>query len=403
MLKSITTLLAILFTLNSFAQITFDQGYFINDKDEKIDCWIKNVDWRNNPNKFQYKLSENAESQTATIESVKEFGINNFSKYQRVTVEIDRSSKELPDMSTSRDPNFKKEQLFLKILVEGSAILFFYQEKNLKRYFIKTVDTEIEQLVYKKYKTFEKQVKENRQYLVQLRDQLKCKSTTTKKLKKLEYQKKPLVKMFEEYNQCVNVPFINYEKLNKRDLFNLSIRPGVQLNSLNMNLGGKDIEFDKSLGFRIGLELEFILPFNQNKWSVFAEPTFQNSKTTAEVSSIIINSQTNTVTSVYNSIELPMGFKYYLFLNPNSKIFLNGAYLLDLSLPSKISFESGADYKYGGGNNLTNGWVLGIGYNYKSKYHLEVRYGFNRDPLADSNYANVDYKPLSLIFGYSFF
>lgn len=182
MLKPIITLLAILFTLNSFAQITFDQGYFINDKNEKIDCWIKNIDWRNNPTKFQYKLSEKAKSKTATIESVKEFGIDNFSKYQRFDIYIDRSSKEIEDMSSSREPEFKKEQLFLKILVDGRATLFLYQEKNFKRYFIKTIDAEIEQLVFKKYKTYENQVKENRQYLVQLRDQLKCESTTTKKL-----------------------------------------------------------------------------------------------------------------------------------------------------------------------------------------------------------------------------
>ncbi len=392
MLKSIITILAILCTLRSFAQINYDQGYFINDKNEKIDCLIKNRDWRNNPAEFQYKLSKNAESQTATIDSVKEFGINSFSKYQRFDIEMDRSSKEVENMSTSRDPEFKKERLFLKTLVEGNASLFFYQEVNLKRYFIKTVDAEIEQLIFKKYKTFEKQVKENRQYLVQLSDQLKCDSTITiEKLKKLEYKNKPLVKMFEEYNQCVNTQFINYEKLHKRDKFNLNLRGGPHLSTLIFN----NTEFEKKLGFKVGVELEYIFPVNKNKWALILEPTFQYSKSEGLAQSVVIGSIK--VISDYKSIEFPIGLRHFFYLNQNSKIFINASYVFDYTMSSKAYYEIGSsEFPYESGQN----YAFGLGYK-QNNLSVEFRYSTERRLLNFETPLEIGYKNLALIFGYS--
>jgi hypothetical protein len=43
--------------------------------------------------------------------------------------------------------------------------------------------------------------------------------------------------------------------------------------------GSGNAKFDNKISFRIGLEAEFILPFNKNKWAVFAEPTYQYYKT----------------------------------------------------------------------------------------------------------------------------
>lgn len=39
-----------------FSQISFESGYFIDNSNQRINCWIKNVDWRNNPSQFNYKL-----------------------------------------------------------------------------------------------------------------------------------------------------------------------------------------------------------------------------------------------------------------------------------------------------------------------------------------------------------
>jgi hypothetical protein len=61
------------------SQISFIEGYYINNSDEKTACFIKNVDWKNNPLKFEYKSTKESEKKTLTIESVKEFEIINVS------------------------------------------------------------------------------------------------------------------------------------------------------------------------------------------------------------------------------------------------------------------------------------------------------------------------------------
>ena len=52
-------------------QINFESGYFINNDQDKVSCFIKNEDWLNNPTAFTYKLSENGNIQEATISEVK--------------------------------------------------------------------------------------------------------------------------------------------------------------------------------------------------------------------------------------------------------------------------------------------------------------------------------------------
>ena len=88
------SLLTIL-SFSCFAQIQFEDGYFISNDGKKTDCLIKNIDWKNNPNEFLYKVSKDAAIKTATISDVAEFGIVNISKYQRFDVDVDQSSENL--------------------------------------------------------------------------------------------------------------------------------------------------------------------------------------------------------------------------------------------------------------------------------------------------------------------
>jgi hypothetical protein len=215
--------------INFYSQIVFENGYFINESNQKVECLIKNVDWKNNPSEFKYKLSQNTEIKKADIRSVKEFGINGASKYIRTIVKIDRSSEDLKKMNIERNPIFQEEQLFLKVLVEGKASLFLYEDRNLKRFFYKTNDSEIKQLVYKHYLTNRKQIKENNQFRQQLFIDLKCQDISMNYIETIGYYKKNLESFFVKYNECKNSSYINYEEKRKRDLFNLTLRPGLNI------------------------------------------------------------------------------------------------------------------------------------------------------------------------------
>ena len=124
---------------SSYAQISFEKGYYIDNNDQRIDCLIKNIDWKNNPTEFEYKLSENSTPEKATITSVKEFGVVSISKYIRSTVNIDRSIDNVNSViliSKEKNPVYKEEELFLKVLLEGKASLYLFEMGNSKNFFI---------------------------------------------------------------------------------------------------------------------------------------------------------------------------------------------------------------------------------------------------------------------------
>lgn len=396
MLKYVTLLSLILFSVNIFAQISFEKGYFINNQNEKIECFIKNVDWKNNPTKFKYKLTENAPPQTASVEAVKEFGIDDSSKYLGVKIDIDRSSNNVETMDNNREPNFKSEELFLKVLVEGDATLLLYRERKLSRYFIKTTSGKIEQLVFKRYKSSSDKVSENKEYLIQLRDHLKCEMITSKRLTKVKYEKKPLVKLFVDYHKCLNIPFSDYGNLKTKGQFHLSIKPGIQYSILKT--GGsvtRESEFDDQIGFRLGIELEYILPFNKNKWAFLIEPTYQSYQSNGTLNNLVLG--TNNVAIDYKSIELPIGIKHYFYLNSQSKLFLNAFYVLDFPLKSQMTYENG-----GPPLELRSyqNFAVGLGFYFREKFSAEVRHGIGRTIYFNPVAIEGSYRTFSIVLGY---
>lgn len=408
MKKKLLTILIIVITINCYSQISFEKGHFIDNNNQKVNCLIKNTDWMNNPTEFEYKLSENGEVKKIGITSVKEFEIQKISKYVRQTVNIDKSTEDFNLMTNNRNPEFEEEELFLRVLVEGDANLYFYGEGNLKRYFYNKEGENIEQLVYKSYITNDNKLGKNIQYKQQLWSNLKCSSVELGTIEKLEYKKNSLVKFFIEHNTCNNSDFTNYEENQKRDLFNLTLRP--RLNSSSLTIQNKisnsfDTDFGNKFGFGLGVEVELILPFNKNKWAILIEAAYQNFEvevlsTNSRVAGTLLSTKVE-----YSSIEIPIGLRHYFFLNDSSKIFTNLSIIFDASSNSNIVMET-AD----GGNNLntlditaTTNLAFGVGYKLNDTYSMEMRLQTSRNVLDDYVYWDSDFNTMSLIFGYSFF
>lgn len=394
--------LSMMLGIQSFSQIAFEKGYFIDDSNHKTECLIKNNDWKNNPNEFEYKLAHDTIAQKIAVGSVKEFGIDGVSKYVTTIVKIDRSRNELNNLSSEKKPKFQEEQLALKVLIEGMASLYLYEDVNLRRYFYQLKDSEIKQLVYKRY-LIDKNIAQNNDFRQQLLMDLKCQAIELKDVKLLNYTQRDLERIFIKYNECESSSFINYESEQKKDLFNLSFRPGLNYSNLRLQ-GFREIDFDHQFNFRFGIEAEFILPFNKNKWGMTIEPTYQQfeSGKTTEVNYVsggILVSKVN-----YQSIELPIGVRHYFFLNDQSKIFIDLSYILDYQVNSFIKNTrfDGTEVESLEINSRRN-LGLGIGYKYRDKYSLSMRYQTRREIL--SNYLSFDsgYETFSVIFGYSIF
>ena len=106
--------LILFFTIyfKSFSQIVYEEGYLINNSNEKIECLIKNNDWKRNPSSFEYKLTTEGAVQTGDIQSVQEFKTINSPKFIRAAVQVDESS--LSNLDEDPSPKFVAKQIFLK-------------------------------------------------------------------------------------------------------------------------------------------------------------------------------------------------------------------------------------------------------------------------------------------------
>lgn len=415
--QSLLFLLMIL-SLTGYAQIKFEQGYFIDNNGTKTECLIKNVDWHDNPSQIEYKVNEDAKAKMGYIKNIKEFAVSDL-KYVRETVNIDMSSEELNHLSATKNPEFKEATLFLKHIVQGEANLYQYEEGNLIRYFYQVGDKDIQQLIYKTYRVTQEivngvakertnKIDKNNRYKQQLWTDVKCDNIKESDAVKTNYKKNSLVKYFVKYNKCMDPSFVNTRKQEDRDLFNLTIRPGINFSSLKPNIdqanffvnnGNRDIgNFEDKSGLRFGIEAEFILPFNKNKWGIFIEPTYQSYKSELVTkNTTFIGTNTRTYTVDYKSIELPIGLRHYMFLNDKSKLFVNAAYVLDFEFDSTLIVRNSSTPIVNKLKSKTN-IAIGCGYKYNDRYSIEARYATSREIGSI-----FDYSSFSVIIGYSLF
>ncbi|WP_051291068.1 outer membrane beta-barrel protein [Pedobacter glucosidilyticus] len=399
-------LLIVVSSFKSDAQIIFESGYFITDADERVDCLIRNMDWINNPSKFQYKLSSNDAIKVGDIHTVKEFGINQVSKYIRTQTKIDRSSDRIEEMDAERNPVFQEELLFLKVLIEGQFSLLQYVDNGLVRFFYKTKDSTVNQLVFKRYMVDDK-VLNNDYFKQQLLILFNSEKIALEDFTRLKYDDRDLEKLFIKYYEVNNLTFINYQPKRSKYLFHLTIRPGINYSSLEIESAINDLlntNFGSSLGFRLGAEAEFILPFNKNKWGVVIEPTYQHVKSeefkqTNQVSGGVLISKFD-----YKAIGIPVGIRHYFFLNQKSKLFLNVNYVFDFGLNSTIKFLRNDNSVYSSFDiKSISSLAMGIGYKFKNTLGIEMRYQPSPNILSEYPYMTSNYNTLLLTLGYSLF
>lgn len=404
MKKSLLIAFAII-TANCYAQINFEKGYYITNSNQRIECFIKNVDWRSNPTSFQYKQTQNSGIRSANILTIKEFGIYSESKFIRSKVFIDRSDEYVNHMSKEKRAILKEETLFLKVLIEGKANLYFYQDNNLKRFFYNVDNSKIKQLIYKVYEASSTEMGKNQRYKQQLLKTLQCDQITTKTIEQLSYKQKQLINFFIRYNKCTNSNYSTIIKeIGQPITINFKIKSGIRSSSLELHpIPNRTVDFDSKFGFSLGIETEVVLPFNKRKWALFFEPTFQYYNV---VGSRNLNfppslAHLNKIETKYSSIELPIGIKHYFFLNKNSKIFLNTAIVFDFVLgksqiirpSSSLSLDIDSDHNF----------AFGLGYVFNNKYQIELRYNTSRDITSRYVYSPSSFESLGLVFGYRLF
>jgi len=263
-----------------YAQINYEKGYFIDNNNNKVECFIKNEDKSSNPTSFYYKNSlGNGETEIfKSIENVKEFSIDDYYKFERCQVQIDESSTDESRLSLKKDPQWVNKLVFLKVIVDGDAKLYLYVDQFVRKYFYSFKNSKVEQLVYKQYHSnaqgsILETILENNYYHQQLWNNIKCPETPTKRISKIKYNQKDLVEYFEEVNNCngnkdpLKSAYFNKLKDKKGGLA-IKLKTGINSNSFSIadQIDNYKIKkFGNQLSYRIGTEFEYTLPFRKNK------------------------------------------------------------------------------------------------------------------------------------------
>jgi len=388
-------------TTSMFGQDHFERGYFIDNNNRETKCLIKNKDWRNNPTGFTYKLNNTDSIRKGTITYVKEFGIYGISEFMRADVLIDRSSDKAEELSSKSDPIWSQEQLFLKVLIKGKASLYFYLEDNFERFFYSINNSSIDQLIHKSYLRDASKITQNNQFYSQLWTNVNCSKTDISSIRDIRYSKSDFEKYFVNYNKCVGDTSVVFGSKTKRNLVHLKITPGFNYTSLsakndilsinNSSLGG-------NISFRIGTEIEYLLPFNNNKWGIIIEPSYQyfNSK-----------NETGTLTGKvnYSSIDFACGLRRYFFLNNQLSMFLDGNF--NLSFNSKDianldnfypTMDSHSHFSLDISNRCFN-YAIGGGIRYK-RISVEGRFYTSKNIFDLYKSWSTNHPTLAFIVGY---
>ena len=398
--------LAVFCTFTGFAQINFEPGYIINNQGAKTECLIRNVAWKNSPLTFDYKPAEGAQAITANLSDFTEFNVSGYT-FKRFTVNLDRSTGDYDRMSVTKEPEYLLETIYLRKLTQGDAVLYKYEDGNLIRFFYSKGNDVPVQLVYKPYRDGEK-IGHNYSFKGQLYNLMKDKSTDRDKYKFLNYDEKDLTRLFLKYNGATEEE-IKSNNSGEKSVFHLKVTPGINFASSNNSKKDAEGSFDlkSKPQFRIGLEAEWVLGFNKNKWSLFIEPNYQKyedsgSKSYGEGLSQIVNLWQVS----YQYIDIPLGIRHYLFLNQNAKIFINVAYQY-----SFVMGESGSTFNYKSAFSSyerkakasnSSGVLAGVGFSYKA-LSIEARYNFRREIFTNYGDWSSKYSSYGILLGYKIF
>jgi len=225
MKQTLTLFLCLLVSISVYGQTKFQKGYFINNNQETVNCFIRNNDWNSSPKSIRYKLTEDGEVQTAKIETINSFTIEGICKYIKSEVSIDKSSNSISELGPSPIPVYKKERIMLKVLIDGPAKLYTYKDNDLKLFFFETENTDtITQLIYKGYRTPKNIARYNELFKKQLANNLKCKTGAKPSYKNLRYDRKELVRVFVKNNTCNSAQFADFSKTSGKASLNISLK-----------------------------------------------------------------------------------------------------------------------------------------------------------------------------------
>ncbi len=363
---------------------TYHIGYYIDNKNSKVECRIKNEDWEYNPKEFQYKTIESAESKTMLANEFREFAVDEF-KFVKAIVKLDKSSDHYGSLTGGNSLNLVEETLILRVLIEGDANLYMYRNENFTRFFYSKNNSPITQLSFKMFAQ-EGGFSKNNNYKQELLNSLKCDKITQADIDNLDYKKDSLSDFFKKYNLCKSSVVTDFRPKKVINTLELYAKAGAGISTLKYDNGSSSADFGSKAKFRPAIEAEINLSNNRKNYSLLVELSYQRYTGTGNT-----GNGTSDIKADYKTIDIGAGLRKYILLNPKALLFINGYMTYGLAGQSKFS---NLDVRA----NISPSF--GIGCLYNKRYTLDVKYEFGRNILARYIELSANYNTLAVSLGY---
>jgi hypothetical protein len=386
----------------AFSQKEFKKGYIITTDFQRIDGYLANYGKENTSDKYVFRKNKKDNILKLNTNLVREFGYDDGEKFVMAEVLIEVSDSHIQNKNDSTEYTLKwlKKNAFLEIVFEGKlANLYYYNYNGLDNYYLQVKQGKLIPLIYKRYYVTpqsnnaynQEEIVENNAYKETLFNLLKCKNGKIPK-KNVEYTKRSLTDYLLKYHECNDASL--YSVLyNSRSATRFNFKGSYFMNFMNFGINDgttQYYDFPNKTGHSGGIEIEYLIPYNRYKLSLFIETLYQSYNGTYS------DPDTHEPTTInYKAISIPLGINYNLHLDKNNLLYARVAVV-----PNIILNDSYISFYYPENRQEVNSPVnvyFGAGYSFK-RFGIEYRY-YTRQNLTgklEVNTHDSDFDHMSL-------
>lgn len=401
-----------------FSQANYIPGFVIKNDNDTLFGLVDYRNWEKNPDQIRFKINGEDDPVSFGPLDIVEFSVAD-EIYVSGIVEVEISPIVTDKLDQNPELSLEVDTTFLQTIIRGEKSLYHNKSADGKSNFYIQQDNGFELLVYKKYLSNlngTRIINENNKYRNQLVFYFRDCPTLRLKMEGASYNQKSLIKLFQNYYECTPQE-MDFQKEIDKIKVEIGALAGVSTTTLYF-LGPTllynyqvNTEFKPSLNPTFGMFVDFILPRNQGKWSIYNELQFTTYRfegkfediESEDIQTIITTELSYPYLKLNNLIrfKFPIG-SLYIFLNGGMS---NGFSLGETNYrKEEIKFYTTQRIVEGEAIQYVReheqGYVVGIGVKH-DKFSLELRYeaGNGMSELQDLASKTRRYY---LLFGYKF-
>ena len=374
------------------AQAIFEPGSYLTSDGVEREGFILNKDWSSNPTEIRFRENPGATEELVVLEELRGFEIRGTSKYRRELLPVAPHATRNAQLARRQNPEYPEQDILLRILVEGAATLYEHKKGAGTNFYYSVGDGPVRRLLYNDYLDSTNARRTNMSYRRQLARDVSCEGASSDLPR---YRRDELVAYFRDYGECTGEEVVDYVALRGGVEFRARIRPGAVISQFSIERVNQfEVDFGTSVGLRLGVDVEMVLPLRGGQYALFLEPTYISRSGTGEFGT----RDTRVVDFEYRAIELPLGVRYYRRAG-RGRVFADVAAATTVNFPTVFDFPNLVLLE-APATSFSAG--LAVGYEYQERWSASARVQTGRNVLNGYSSWRANYPSATIMLGYRF-